>query len=138
ALVIARVRLGMAASTVLGGVAYGVLLKPLPWADAPRLVRLYETRQGSTRRFGPTMTNITYRAWHDSRSALDGIGAWSPRQVTVGGQPTPERITITAVTPDLLSLLNASPTLGRLFAPGEEEPARSATIILSYGFWKQH
>jgi putative ABC transport system permease protein len=41
ALVIATMALGIAATTVLGSVAYGVLLKPLPWADAPRLVRLY-------------------------------------------------------------------------------------------------
>ena len=53
ALVIATMGLGIAATTVLGSVAYGVLLKPLPWADAPRLVRLYETaraaRGGSVR-----------------------------------------------------------------------------------------
>src|SRR5262249_21628209 len=55
-LVVATMALGIAATTVVGSVAYGVLLKPLPWADAPRLVRLYETREGSTRRFKPMMT----------------------------------------------------------------------------------
>ena len=39
-IVIATMALGIAATTVLASVAYGVLLKPLPWADAPRLVRL--------------------------------------------------------------------------------------------------
>jgi putative ABC transport system permease protein len=62
ALVVATMALGIAATTAIGSVAYGVLLKPLPWADAPRLVRLYETRQGSTRRFMPMMTNATFRA----------------------------------------------------------------------------
>src|SRR5437660_748316 len=51
AVVIATVALGIAATTVLARVTYGVLLKPLPWADPPRLVRLYEPREGSTRRF---------------------------------------------------------------------------------------
>jgi putative ABC transport system permease protein len=74
ALVIATMALGIAATTVLGSVAYGVLLKPLPWADAPRLVRLFETRQGSTRRFRPMMTNSTYVAWRDASSTLDAIG----------------------------------------------------------------
>ena len=74
ALVIATMALGIGATTVLGSVAYGVLLKPLPWADAPRLVRLYETREGSTRRFRPMMTNATYRAWRDHPTTLDAIG----------------------------------------------------------------
>ena len=50
ALLVATMALGISATTVLGSVTYGVLLKPLSWANAPRLVRLYETRQGNTRR----------------------------------------------------------------------------------------
>src|SRR6185436_7011987 len=79
-LVIATMALGIAATTVIGSVAYGVLLKPLPWADTPRLVRFYETRQGSTRRFRPMMTNGTYRAWREAPSVtLDAIEGWSGR-----------------------------------------------------------
>src|SRR5262249_58524574 len=81
ALVIATLALGIAATTVLGSVTYGVLLKPLPWADAPRLVRLYESRQGGTQRFGPMMTNMTYRARRDSPSpTLHPIGAGRRRR----------------------------------------------------------
>ena len=50
AVLVVTIALGIAATAVLGSVTYGVLLKPLPWADAPRLVRLYETRQGGTQR----------------------------------------------------------------------------------------
>src|SRR4029453_14932946 len=77
ALVIVTLALGISATTIIGGVAYGVLLKPLPWGDAPRLVRLYETRQGSTRRFRPLMTNAVYPQWRDHASTLDAIAAWS-------------------------------------------------------------
>ena len=94
ALVIATMALGVAATTVLGSVAYGVLLKPLPWADAPRLVRLYENRQGSTRRFRPMMTNAVYSEWRDASSTLDALGAWSVESVTLAGGETPERIGI--------------------------------------------
>src|SRR5438094_494620 len=80
--------------TVGGSVSYGVLLKPLPWADAPRLVRLYETREGSTRRFRPMMTNGTYRAWRDASGTLDGLAAWSVEHVTVAGDEGSPRVTI--------------------------------------------
>src|SRR5215470_12727844 len=102
ALVVATMALGIAATTVLGSVAYGVLLKPLPWADAPRLVRMYETRQGSTRRFTPMMTNGTFRAWQEKTpETLDAMGAWSIEHVTVAGETAAERITIADVTPEL-------------------------------------
>src|SRR6185436_7609265 len=72
AVLITTMALGIAAAAVLGSVAYGVLLKPLPWARAPHLVRLYETRQGSTRRLPPLMTNVTFREWQTGATTLDG------------------------------------------------------------------
>ncbi len=138
ALVIATMALGIAATTVLGSVTYCVLLKPLPWADAPRLVRLYENRQGSTRRFRPMMTNATYRAWDDHPSTLDALGAWSVDNLTVTGTGGSERIRVADVTPGLLALLRGAPALGRAFLPGEEEPGGPPLIILSHGFWLQH
>ena len=125
ALVVATMALGIAATTVLGSVTYGVLLKPLPWADAPRLVRLYETRQGSTRRFRPMMTNGTFREWRDHPAALEAMGAWSTERVVLAGQRSAERITITDVTPSLLEMLRAVPAIGRTFNPDDAEPGRA-------------
>ena len=137
ALVVATMALGIAATTVLGSVAYGVLLKPLPWADAPRLVRLYENRQGSTRRFRPMMTNGTYRAWRESANTLDGMAAWSIEHVALADQGGAARITIADVTPTLFPMLQAVPALGRAFVSGDDEPGRAPIIVLSYGFWQQ-
>ncbi len=136
-LVVATMALGIAATTVLGGVAYGVLLKPLPWADSPRLVRLYETRQGSTRRFRPMMTNGTYRAWRESAATLDAMAAWSGERGAIAGQGGAARIAIADVTPSLFPMLQAVPALGRTFAAGDDEPGRAPIVILSYGFWQQ-
>ena len=137
AVLVATLALGIAATTVLGSVAYGVLLKPLPWADAPRLIRLYETRQGSTRRFRPMLTNGTYREWRDHQSTIDGLGAWSTERLALIGRATSERITITEVTPSLFDLLHASPVVGRGFAADEAEPGHTPVVLLSYGFWQQ-
>src|SRR4029079_13813995 len=70
----ATMSLVISATTVSGSVAFTLLLKPLPWADAPRLVRLYETRQGSTKGFGPIFTNGTYLSWRDPARPPDGVG----------------------------------------------------------------
>src|SRR5438874_6476603 len=97
ALVIATMALGIAATTVLGSVTYGVLLKPLPWAGAPRLVRIYEARQGSTQRFRPMMTNMTYRAWSGQSSTLEAIGAWAPRDTMVTDAASPYRMPVASI-----------------------------------------
>ena len=137
AVLIATMALGISATTVLGSVTYGVLLKPLPWAHAPRLVRLYETRQGSTRRMPALMTNASFLEWRNAPNTLDAIGAWSTSQMLVRGADRPERIRVAAVTPSLLTLLEAVPLIGRTFAPGDEEPGHVPTLLISHGWWQQ-
>jgi predicted permease len=137
AVVVATMALGIAAATVLGSVAYGVLMKPLPWAHAPRLVRLYETREGNTRRLPPLMTNATYNEWRAAPTTLDGLGAWTTSQMTITGADRPERLRVAAVTPDLLPLLEAVPLTGRLLAAGDEMPGRAPVILVSHALWQQ-
>ena len=67
-LTILTMALGIGATTVLFSVTYGVLMKPLPWPNASRIVVLKETRGGSAPRFGE-FTNAAYLAW---RRAIDG------------------------------------------------------------------
>ena len=139
ALVVATMALGIAATTAIGSVAYGVLLKPLPWADAPRLVRLYETRQGSTRRFNPMMTNASFLAWREAPSVtLDAIEGWSGRDArVVMDDGRSELIQVAGVTPGLLGVVGARPLLGRLLEPADGEPGRPRVTVLSYGMWQQ-
>ena len=139
ALVVTTMALGIAATTVVGSVAYGVLLKPLPWADAPRLVRLFETRQGSTRRFRPMMTNVTYARGATRSRTLDAIGAWSQQRVALAGHgrsasgsPSP------SVTPTLLDDAARRRRRSDVHSRTTTTTRRDRrTIILSYGFWQQ-
>ena len=135
--VVGIMALGIAATAVLGSVIYGVLLKPLPWAAAPQLVRLYETRQGSTRRFGPLMTNVTYLPWSENMRTLDAMGAWTGERVTLTGAGDPTRIQMTKVTPSLFPILGSTPMAGRLFVADDVTVERPAVAILSYGLWQQ-
>src|SRR3954469_302074 len=137
ALVVTTMALGIAATTTVGSVAYGVLLKPLPWADAPRLVRLYETREGSTRRFRPMMTNASYRAWRESANTVDALGAWSIERVAVQGDAGAPRLVVADVTPTLFPMLQAAPALGRAFVDGDDRHGAAPVAILSHGLWQR-
>ncbi len=91
ALAVLTMALGVGATTALFSLAYGVLYRPLPWPDAGRIVRLYETRQGATKRFDAIMTNAAYMAWRDHPATIDGLAAWrvDPVLMDTGGGADP-------------------------------------------------
>lgn len=133
-LTILTMAVGISATTVLFSVTYGVLMKPLAWPHADRIVVLKETRGGSAPRFG-TFTNAAYLAWREEATTIEHIAAWSQRLVTLSGAGDPERIRITAATASLFPVLGAHPLIGSLFEPKDEA---SPVIVLSEGLWRQH
>ncbi len=135
--VLLTMALGIGATTVLFSVAYGVLVKPMPWPGAGRLVRLTETRQGSSRpaRF---FTNATYLAWNEHPTTIEQLAAWSADRVTLTGTGEPERIRIVEATPSLFTMLGAQPVLGHLFrSAAGGRPEDEQVVALSYGLWQQ-
>jgi predicted permease len=132
--VILTMALGIGATTTLFSVAYGVLMRPLPWADADRLVRLTETRQGSTRARPWVMTNGTYLALQEHSSTIEGLAAWSTGRLTVTGTDRAERLRMASVSPSIFPLLRAQAMLGSVF---RVEDDRTPLAVLSYGLWQQ-
>jgi len=135
-LVVLTMALGIAATSTLFSVVHGVLLKPLPWPHADQLIRLTETRQGSTRPMPGTMTNATYLPWRDGASTIDGLAAWSPRTMTLTGSGDAQRVRVVAITASLFPLLGASPVMGTRFEAQSEVPG-SDSVVISYGFWER-
>jgi predicted permease len=136
-LVIVTIALGVGATTTLFSVAHGVLLDSPPWDGADRLVRLYETRQGSTGRLPPLMTNAVYVPWRDAHSTLDGLAAYDAGAVTLSGDGEAERIRLSIVSASLFPMLGARPVLGRLFTGGDETPGQANVATISYGLWQR-
>jgi predicted permease len=132
-LVVGTIALGIGASAALFAVTYGVLMKPLPWAGASRVVLLEETRGGNRPRFG-AMSNAAYHAWRQAPTTVDEIGAWSSRMVTVGGAGDPERLRIASVSPSLFRVLGVQASLGILF---EEADAQRTVAVVAEGWWKR-
>jgi putative ABC transport system permease protein len=146
------IALGVGATTTLFSVTYGVLLKPLPWPDADRLVRISESRQGHEPRVRGTITNGTYISWHDHPSTIEEIGGWRTLSTTaMVGNGDNVRIQAASITPSLFTVLKARPLRGRLFvdedgvtgggpsgsAPQAPLSSSKDVIILSYGLWQE-
>ena len=136
ATVILTMALSIGATTTLFSLAYGVLMRPLPWHDASRVIRLEETRGGRLSRVRWTMSNAAYLAWRDRPSTIEDVGGWvrSVRRTMATDRGT-DRVTLSPVTPSLFRLLRTQPALGRLFLDSDTGPARA--LILSYGLWQR-
>ena len=132
-LTIATMALAIGATTTLFSVTYGVLLKPLRWPNADRIVVLKETRGGSAPRFGE-FTSAAYLAWRDHASTISDIAAWSARIATMTGAGEPERVRITAATASLFQVLGTRPLIGSLFDRTQET---LPVIVLSERLWRQ-
>jgi predicted permease len=131
------IALGIGATTTLFSVVNGVLLRPLPWADSDRLIRLSEMRQGRSGRVRGTVMNGTYLSWADHPTTIDAIGGWlGTSAMTLSGRGDPERLRVTPVTPSLFPMLAVKPQIGRLFAAEEGVRGSSDVILLSFGLWQ--
>jgi predicted permease len=132
-LVIFTMALGVGATTTLFSVAAGVLMKPLPWLHADRVVVLKETRGGTAPRFG-SFSNTAYLAWRDQASTIEEIAAWTPQTFTLTGAGDPERVRMTAASASLFRVLGIRPSIGSVFTDAEET---SPVVVLSEGLWRQ-
>jgi len=137
ALVIVTIAIGIGATTTLFSVVDGVLLKPLPWPRAERLVRVTETRQGRTGRVAGTVSNATFLAWRDHPDTIEDLGGWLTQTATMTGAGDPVRVSVLPTTASLFAILRARPLIGRLFVEGDGARDQPGLVILSYGLWQE-
>lgn len=123
--------LSIGVMTTLFSVVYAVLVRPLPWPEPDRLVRLAETHVGATRDMPWTMTDTAFRPWTEKASTIESSGAWLRNTVTFGGPAGSERVSIATVTASLFPMLRAKPFIGQIFTSDDR-----SEIVLSYGFWR--
>jgi predicted permease len=126
--------LGIGATTALFSVVYGVLLKPLPFAEPMRLVSV---RQRAPHGAGANHGPATYLTYRENQQAFEAIGAWDPAEVSVTGAGDPERLEALLVSASTLSLLRVQPRVGRFFDAQDDTPGQPLRVILTYGYWQR-
>ena len=128
------VAIGVGANTAAVSVADHVLLRPLPFPDSDRLIKLWSRVPGYERM---ELSPAVYRDLQGGTTSFEAVGAFTGISVNLTGGGTPERLEGTAVTADLLPVLGIRPALGRLFAPAEARDGAGGTVILSHGLWQR-
>jgi predicted permease len=138
AAVLVTLALGIGANTAVFSVVYGVLLRPLPYPEPDRLVRIWEEHPGASAAIrGAALSDLTYNVWNESPRTLEGIAAHSTARFTVTGFDEPIRVEGAAVSPSLFPLLRATPAVGRFFRTEEGIGTAAPVVVLSDGFWRE-
>lgn len=134
AVAILTLGLGIGATTAIFSAVRGVLLRPLPYPAAERLVvpRSIDLASGD-------LWSVTYADYQDWRSAgvFSHVALYQPTNVNLGGEGPPERIEGTRVTEDFFATLGVAPVLGRTLQPDEFEVGSPRRAMISYGLWQR-
>jgi putative ABC transport system permease protein len=135
--------LGIGANTAVFSVVYSVLLKPLPYAAADRIVTLANasTKPGERGTQGPLGRQVSapnFQDWHDQNTSFDAMALYSSRRTSVMTGTAAEYAAVTTATPEFFRVFGISPAAGRPFAREEEQPGGSGAVILSATYAQQH
>ncbi len=129
--------IGIGANTSIFSIINALLLRPLPYKDADRLVILWNRSPG---------LNIT-EDWFSTAQYFDiktGHSGFEQVAIAIGGnynltgKGDPERVGTIRVSSNLLPMLGQAAAAGRVFLADEDSPGKPATAVLSYGMWVRH
>jgi putative ABC transport system permease protein len=127
------VSLGIGATTAAFSVTDFVLIRPLPFADADRLVNVFESHPGIVKM---ELSPANYRDLKQAATSFEVFGAYRGLEANLVGRGEPQRLEGAAVTADLLATLGVTPVAGRLFTADDDREDAPATLILSYRLWQ--
>jgi putative ABC transport system permease protein len=139
---IATLALGIGANTAIFSVVEGTLLRPLPFPNADRLVRVYEAADDNGARGSSlNLSEQTVQQWREHGVEIfEGLAAATGINVTVGASRGNSARTVQAsrISANFLSVLGLPPALGRNFTAEEDQAGGAPVAIISDDFWKQY
>ncbi len=136
---------GIGASSAMFSITDTVLLRPLPYPDADRVVSVYPTIPAW--RGHPTLGSVWDRAswsypefedWRTEQTVFAQAAVYGTGAVALSGKGEPARIDIAAASSGLFAMLGAPPLLGRDIADADGAEGSSPVVVLTWGFWQTH
>lgn len=128
--------LGIGATTAIFTVVYGVLLKPLAFEEADRLVVINHRAPGFNTQKLP-QSDATYFTYRDHNEAFEDVGLWRASRVSINRGTEPESEQALRVTSGLLGILRVQPQLGALFREEDTVPGGANRTLLTHGYWQR-
>lgn len=135
ALALVTIALAIGANTAMFSIVDGVILKPLPYPEANRIVRLWESnlsRGWDTFSLAP----LNFWDWRDANRSLELFGAYYGASAIYTGGDRPLSLASYRVSEDYLKIVGGRPVMGRSFTSEDMEPDAPPVVIVTHGFWR--
>ena len=127
--------LAIGATTAIFSVVYGVLLRPLPYSGADRIMAISEVNSDGR---PARLADPNFDDFRDQSHSFQSIAKYAPQTVPVSGTSQPTRTTVAAVTPEFLTVFGVEPVIGRDFMASDDKKGAVPVALVSYGYWKQY
>jgi hypothetical protein len=135
ATVVLTLTLGIGANSAIFSAVDAVLLKPLPYPDADRLVTVYELNLGQ-KQATQLVAPVRIEEWNRASRTLAGLAGSYFENMTDTTGALPERIAAMRTSPRFFTVLGVAAALGRTSTAEEETLGGPAVIIISDGYWR--
>jgi putative ABC transport system permease protein len=132
--VILALALGIGANTAIFSVINAVLLQPLPYEEADRLVFINETSKVMDE---ISISYPNFTDWRNQNTVFEKIGVSNRNSYNLTGAGEAERIVVGQTSADLFAALRVNPVLGRVYNNEEDRPGGTPVVLLSYGLWQR-
>ncbi|HZP47825.1 MAG TPA: ABC transporter permease [Vicinamibacterales bacterium] len=136
AIAVLTLALGIGANVAIFTVVDAVLIRPLPFPNPDRLVRVAADARG-TRGRNIGLSQPELEDLRDRTGAFDGVSAVWPVSASFVGGAQPERIEVLVTSANYFELLGAAPQLGRVYGPADAVPGFSDAVVISDGLWRR-
>jgi putative ABC transport system permease protein len=129
--------LGIGANTAVFSVIDSVLLAPVPYQDAARLVIVWESNELRAKP-NNVVSPPDFLDWQSQSDVFAGMAAMADSRANLTGNGDPEQVVIQYVSVNFFEVLGVSPLFGPGFLPENGQDGKDDCVVLSHGFWKQH
>jgi putative ABC transport system permease protein len=136
AIVISTLALGIGASTLIFSVLDGVLLRPLPYPDADRVVRVYQINEGRGNR-GP-VSDPNFTDLKDRSRSFSAFAQFGGVPESVAGGSEPVRLLVSRVSRGFYEAIGVQPLYGRVFTVEESTFGAAPVAAVSYAYWQRY
>ena len=135
AISILTLALGIGASTAIFSVVDAVLLRPLPYPNPQKIVRVWEQAPDGHRM---NLADPNFDDFHAQNNTFADLAVYGYGLSSVSGGSEPVRVNIAAVSSGFFRALGVEPSRGRAFAAEEQRPHGAPAAIISYNYWRRY
>jgi putative ABC transport system permease protein len=135
AVMVFTLALAIGATTAIFSVVYGVLIRPLPYSGADRIMAISEVNYHGTL---SRLADPNFDDFRDQNHSFQSMAKYSVDTVSVSGASQPTRTLVATVTSEFLTVFGVEPMIGRDFAASDDKKGAAPVALVSYGYWRQY